>query len=231
MTVGPFLPFLNSVITQARGIHDILREHGAFPSYPDSMPVFCPKNLRKPFTLVDAFSEITKKKVYLHRSHTKMSYEAHMTTWSDRIDIVYSRSHNFCEARFYISKELSHQLIYMDESMKGDYTTKNFQDVILLIDNLLNPSIEIDNQTKMDDRTRVDIVAYVGAIELLIPSTWVSKIIEVKNRVIEEGKIEYDEANLRIAELLRVPERIVEFRLGEQGQSLFRVLEDCLEHN
>lgn len=127
-------------------------------------------------------------------------FAARLDRYNLSSSIWYSEQLNSCWSRFYIAKELVHVLC-------GD--TKNFTKKPLpLIDSIIN---DIPLTEDMED-CMLEIQAFYGAIELLLPEHLHDKLYELSKN---------NKTNREIAEEFRVPEKIIEYRLGEVGRRIF----------
>jgi hypothetical protein len=204
-----FQTLLKSALTQAGGIHRELEDDDAFPSSPSFIPVFDACNLNSPSNMVKKFSEITSKPITLHRPRYNMKLDAVLEQYKNHIDITYHEKHNNCWARYYVCKELAHLLIYNCESKKdASFCTATFEDVVTNLEGLLNPSYN----SQGNHQNIAENVAYYVAVELLIPTIWVDKLKAVRDSI--AGRPEFvGTENKQLAFALRVPEKVVEFRL------------------
>jgi len=114
--------------------------------------------------------------------------------------IVVAASDNYCEARFLAAKELMH----CHTIDNGLSSTKTLVEVNELLESLAL-GVSIDNQTMADQ------VAWWGAAELLVPDSWIPMLKRIHADL--STKLPEKDAVLHIAQLLRVPEGLVKFKL------------------
>lgn len=119
-------------------------------------------------------------------------------------------TNNYCDARFFAAKELMHCFIDDD----GYEATNTIELVNDLMESLAVGSANIRNPR---NQTIIDEVAWIGAVEYLIPETWIplmAKIFEAVSAVTTPAN-----AYLHIAQVIRVPELIVRWRLRDATPS------------
>jgi hypothetical protein len=112
---------------------------------------------------------------------------------------------NYCYARFFAAKELMHCFIDDD----GIHASNSIPLVNELIESL---TVNWGAAEEIRPQRIVDEVAYLGAVEYLIPSEWVPLLIKIKDQIAltsQEGTNSF----LHVAQLLRVPENILRIRL------------------
>lgn len=119
----------------------------------------------------------------------------------NRARIVYSSTLNLCWSRLLICKEASH-IFLADENNK----TSTADDAIKLIGNLLNDVNPNSPELKVEED------AYYAAIELMLPQQHIAAVQEMS----ENGL-----SNLDIAKSFKIPERIIEFRLNPDINTLY----------
>lgn len=111
---------------------------------------------------------------------------------------------NYCEARFFAAKELMHCFIDDD----GVAACNSIALVNELMENL---TVNWNGIETMSKQRIVDEVAYLGAIEYLIPPQWVPLLTRVKDHITASDPSL--NAYLHIAQLIRVPENVLRIRL------------------
>ncbi|SMN02194.1 hypothetical protein SPONL_645 [uncultured Candidatus Thioglobus sp.] len=127
-------------------------------------------------------------------------FAARLDRYGSESHIWYSAQLNSCWSRFYIAKELVHVLC-------GD--TENFTKKPLpLIDSIISG---ISLTEDMED-CKLELQAFYGAIELLLPEHLCGKLYELSKN---------NKTNREIAEEFYVPEKIIEYRLSEAGRDVF----------
>lgn len=125
----------------------------------------------------------------------KNPLQACVMIYPARAEIYVSQHQNYCWKRFLVVKEICH--ILMGHS--SNYTTVTPDDIEALISNVLN------NVTfTASEALKVESLGYVAAIEVLFPKEHVEEAI----RLSENGA-----TTLQIANVFRIPVRIVEWRL------------------
>lgn len=117
---------------------------------------------------------------------------------------IYLTKNNTCWSRFYLCKELSQSLIYTEEN-----STANLEDMQALFSHLLNKIVD-----KKNPQISADYVAYLVAMEFLLPTAIIPKLLKAKDN---------GNSNLQIAKKMLTPEKIVDFRLSTVGQELFAI--------
>jgi hypothetical protein len=115
---------------------------------------------------------------------------------------------NYCEARFFAAKELMHCFIDDD----GLAASNSISLVNELIESL---TVNWNGIEIMSKQRIVDEVAYLGALEYLIPSQWVPLLIKVKDNIAASDASA--NAFLHVAQLIRVPENVLRVRLRTQS--------------
>lgn len=113
-------------------------------------------------------------------------------------------TNNYCEARFFAAKELMH--CFMDDD--GYEATNTIELVNDLMESLAIGSSNIQEPRR---QTIVDEVAWVGASEYLVPSTWVPLLVKVYQSI--SANAPTANAYLHLAQIIRVPEIILRVRL------------------
>lgn len=126
-------------------------------------------------------------------------FAARLDRYKSESYIRYSDTLNICWSRFYIAKELTH-ILCGDER---NYT----KDILPLTDAIIN-GIELTDD--MED-CMLEFQAFYGAVELLLPSFLYKDLYQEEN-----GK-----THREIAEIFRIPEKVIAFRLSETGKSIF----------
>ena len=114
--------------------------------------------------------------------------------------------HNECWTRYLVCKELSQRFLY-----SPDNSTKTVSDVKVLLGHLANAMpYEMGSNVQVD----ADFAAYYAAIEFLVPSDIVPRLHGMRERLVVSGEVN---PNFRIAEYLKAPEVIVEYRLDNDN--------------
>lgn len=113
---------------------------------------------------------------------------------------------NYCEARFFAAKELMH--CFMDDD--GYPATNSIPLVTELMESL---ALGLGSIHEPLPQTIIDEVAWLGASEYLVPSTWIPLLVRVYEEI--TAKAPSANAYLHIAQLIRVPEIVVRARLRE----------------
>ena len=160
-----------------------------------------PTNLFHSHNLVKLFESKFKQKITVirlpHRSFIKASIKSYETEHK-----IYVTQHNPCWTRFYICKELSQILIY-----EASNSTHTNQDIEILFSHLIN-GVHNDKKPQIS----ADWVTYFIAIEFLLPSAIVAELLKLKTKGFN---------NNLIAKKMLVPEKIVDFRLSDEGCEIF----------
>lgn len=117
---------------------------------------------------------------------------------------------NTCWTRFFLSKELMHHYMYSVDNKTS--TPDALNDLIMSIIN--DGGVDLDSP-----QSTVDIAAYYGAVEYLIPSDTVPILIKIIQELHKNPETK-DRAYLSLAMKIRVPESILEFRL--RNDSIFK---------
>lgn len=112
---------------------------------------------------------------------------------------------NYCWARYYAAKELMHVMIDED----GYAATQSFEHVNDLIESLAEGGYAVLEEAR--PQTIVDEIAWLGASLYLIPPSWVPVVSQLHRDMTE--KLPDVNAYLHIAQILRVPERVLRSRL------------------
>lgn len=118
--------------------------------------------------------------------------------------IVINELENYCESRLLAAKELMHS--HLTEI--PDAATKTE----LEIDSLVEELIITYEHNKVP--TMVDKAAWFGAVEFLIPSSWIPALKKLYDEICLKHPQESEKAYLYIAQIIRVPESIVRYRLA-----------------
>lgn len=111
---------------------------------------------------------------------------------------------NYCVARFFAAKELMH--CFLDED--GYAASNSISLVNELIESLAVGSGNIENPPR---QTIVDEIAWLGASEYLVPSSWVPLLIKTRDSI--STLFPKSNAYLHLAQLIRVPETVLRSRL------------------
>lgn len=114
--------------------------------------------------------------------------------------IVVTANENYCEARLLATKELMHCHI----TDNGLSTTKTLPEANELLDSLAL-GVSLDNQTMVDQ------IAWWGASEFLVPESWVPILKQIFTDI--KTKLPDHDATLHVAQLLRVPEGLIKYKL------------------
>jgi hypothetical protein len=112
---------------------------------------------------------------------------------------------NYCWARYYAAKELMHVMIDED----GFSATHTFEHVNDLIESLADGGFTVVEEAQ--PQTIVDEIAWLGASLYLIPASWEPVVTKLHKDMSE--KLPDVNAYLHIAQILRVPERVLRSRL------------------
>lgn len=126
-------------------------------------------------------------------------------------EIVVNVQANYCWARFYAAKELMHCM--MDEDGYG--ASNSIQLVNDLIEELVS-----DDREFLDDampQTIVDEIAWLGAVLFVMPDSWLPQVKKLHEGI--AAKFPDANADLHIAQIIRVPERVVRTRLRHAGSA------------
>lgn len=123
-----------------------------------------------------------------------------------RSQIVVS-TENYCVARFVAAKELMH--CFLDED--GVAATNTMPLVHALIDDLLVEKAFASESPQ----TIVDQIAWLGAGLYLIPDSWIPCLEKARDAI--AARYQGINANLTLAQLIRVPEIILKARLRHFG--------------
>lgn len=119
---------------------------------------------------------------------------------------------NHCYKRYYICKELIHVLTFEDGNRFADYTSDQ---VTRLIRGLLSKGLKVGES--YSDSIKMEYAAYLGAIELLMPTYRMPEYIEyieaVKDYAENELKIRDFNPYAELAKRIEVPEFIVTARM------------------
>lgn len=135
---------------------------------------------------------------YLQAYVKKYRKDGHV--WNDVVVNVT----NYCWARFYAAKELMHCVTDDD-----GYAASDSIDLVNdLIESLVSGGGAL---VHIKPQTIVDEVAWLGASEYLVPKTWMPQIIRLHQEITDN--LPDVNANLHIAQLLRVPELVLRHRL------------------
>jgi hypothetical protein len=111
---------------------------------------------------------------------------------------------NYCIARFFAAKELMH--CFLDDD--GYAATNSIALVNELIESLAVGTSNIQNPPR---QTIVDEIAWLGAAEYLVPSSWVPLLIKTRDNISEQ--LPKSNAYKHLAQLIRVPETVLRNRL------------------
>jgi hypothetical protein len=114
---------------------------------------------------------------------------------------------NHCYARFFAAKEMVHCSLDDD----GYAATANFEDFERLIGELTEAAATFLTTSA---QTIVDQYAWLGAIHYVIPATWIEPLRKLRNSFAEAQPDKKGDADLYIAQLVRVPLEIVRYRLN-----------------
>jgi hypothetical protein len=112
---------------------------------------------------------------------------------------------NYCWARYYAAKELMHVMIDED----GYAATNTFEHVNDLIESLAEGGFTVVEEA--GPQTIVDEIAWLGASLYMIPVSWEPAIAKLHRDMSE--KLPDVNPYLHIAQILRVPERVLRSRL------------------
>lgn len=118
--------------------------------------------------------------------------------------VVTIPQHNYCWTRYIVCKEIMHNYLHDTDSC-----TDSTVDLRSLILRLVNIGIQDESSPSFV----VDIAAYYGALEYLMPQDTMPLIKAVYSQILSHTKDESKACNT-IAHLLRVPLSLVEFRLS-----------------
>jgi Zn-dependent peptidase ImmA (M78 family) len=99
---------------------------------------------------------------------------AMLMRYENRALIYVSEDENFCYKRFYIAKELCHLLMDNGKEDRFIHTSKDIKK--LLSDLSLQDGLSTENEYPA---YRSEILAYWGAVELLLPSEYEEKALEL----------------------------------------------------
>lgn len=129
-------------------------------------------------------------------------FAARLDRFKDKSNIWYSDQLNTCWSRFYIAKELVH-IICGDE--------KNFTTNIMeLMDAIIN-GVHVISLTEETNGIHLEILAFLGAIEILIPEHLYQELYEMSQHKTER----------EIAEYYKIPEQIITYRLSDNIKKIF----------
>lgn len=111
---------------------------------------------------------------------------------------------NYCHARFFAAKELMH--CFVDED---NYPAT---DSMALVKELIETlAIGMTSGDEVPPQTIVDELAWYGAMEYLIPSTWLPLIVKVHQNITDS--FPRLNAYFHVAEMIRVPESVLRARM------------------
>lgn len=117
---------------------------------------------------------------------------------------------NHCYARFFAAKEMVH--CSLDED--GIAATKDFEDFEQLIGELTEATATYLTKSA---QTIVDQYAWLGATHYLVPESWIIPLRKLRAKLCEVQPDKKADADLYIAQLVRVPVAIVRYRLKPQN--------------
>lgn len=160
-----------------------------------------PVNLLCRHNLVDLLKLEFDKEITVVRVQRKSCINAFIKSYGAKQKITVTE-HNPCWTRFYVCKELSQMLVYLEENL-----TITAQDLHTLLVHLINEAASNENP-----QISADFATYFIAMEFLLPSTIIPKLLKLQS----EGF-----SNRSIAKKMLVPEKIVDFRLSEKGCEMF----------
>lgn len=118
---------------------------------------------------------------------------------------------NYCEARFFAAKELMH--CFMDDD--GYPATNSITLVRELMESL---AVGVSNLHATQPQTIVDEVAWLGASEYLVPSSWIPLLAKVYKAISSHAP--GANAYFHLAQLIRVPEMVLRLRLRDAIQHI-----------
>ena len=116
---------------------------------------------------------------------------------------------NHCYARFFAAKEMVHCSLDDD----GHAATVNLADLEKLIGDLTEPSAAYLTTSA---QTIVDQYAWLGATHYLIPDSWIEPLQKLRATLSGQHPSKALDADLYIAQLVRVPVGIVRYRLKDK---------------
>ncbi len=160
-----------------------------------------PSNLLNQNNLVKLFESKFDTKITVIHIQYQSFVQAYIKSYEKEHKIIITQ-HNPCLNRFYICKELSQMLIY-----RPDNSTCTSQDVEVLFSCLINGMLDNENP-----QISADFVAYLIAIEFLLPSAIIPELLKLQGGGFN---------NNLIAKKMIVPEKIVDFRLSDKGCKMF----------
>lgn len=113
---------------------------------------------------------------------------------------------NYCWARFYAAKELMHCIVDED-----GYAASNS---IPLVNSLIESLSSGQTLVEAKPQTIVDEVAWLGAAYFLVPTSWITTIRTLHEEISQN--LPGVNATLHIAQILRVPEIVLTYRLKHE---------------
>lgn len=132
------------------------------------------------------------------------AYYKRMKVGGKIVNKIVVNATNYCEARFYATKELMH--CFMDDDGLAASNS------ILLVNELMESlTVNWNGIALMSKQRIVDEVAYLAALEYLIPTTWVPLLIKVRDQIAAADSSA--NALLHVAQLIRVPENVLRVKL------------------
>ena len=136
--------------------------------------------------------------------------KAMLARYKNEAKIYVSDEENFCHQRFYVAKELCH--LMMDTGHTEVFVQES-SDIVQLLKDLQLPDGHAPS--KITEAFKSEILAYWGAVELLLPPEFTTKAQEILN----SGS---SDSLYQAALEFRVPKSIVERRyLDEDTQAVF----------
>lgn len=121
--------------------------------------------------------------------------DACILNYEDHVEILVKRGRRYCWRRLLVAKELCHLLT----GHESNFTALTFEDIARLISDLLN-----DHVPEIRPDVLAESMAYIAAIELLLPSEFIADADEM----LKKGA-----SILDVAERYKVPRVAVEYRL------------------
>ncbi|ORU89598.1 MAG: hypothetical protein A6F71_01125 [Cycloclasticus sp. symbiont of Poecilosclerida sp. M] len=199
------MPHYSSAINQSKKLISLLRAecseyYAGETSFVMPTPIFDSVNSGKPANLISIMQkhcDIDITATIIDASSDKILAYCLRNNDSHKVYVI---RQNPCWTRYYIAKELSHLLVFSNKN-----TTSTLEGLDDLLSGLINKGESL--------AVNAENIAYFAAIEMLIPSDIVPKLLNARGVLEDIVDDNSDGPNLRIAKKLLVPERIVEYRL------------------
>lgn len=160
-----------------------------------------PINLQQNYNLIKLFEKEVDNNIEVIFINDESFIKAFIMKHQDKQNIYITKS-NTCWTRFYVCKELAQMLIYSENN-----ATYKLDDIDELLSSLMN-GIDVNSSHQIT----ADNITYLAAIEFLLPSDSVQKLLKMRKKGF---------SNAKIAKKMLVPENIVDFRLSVTGCDLF----------